>query len=53
MHADVKTAMQSGMFWGYTGMIEGILKKIIAELSPEHQKMVLHDNAAKLYNIAI
>ncbi len=28
-------AMQSGMFWGYTGMIEGILKKIIAELSPD------------------
>lgn len=29
------TAMQSGMFWGYTGMIEGILKKVIAELSPD------------------
>jgi len=27
-------AMQSGMFWGYTGMIEGILKRIRAELSP-------------------
>jgi len=27
-------AMQSGMFWGYTGMIEGILKRIKAELSP-------------------
>lgn len=29
------TAMQSGMFWGYTGLIEGILKRIIAELSPD------------------
>jgi len=28
-------AMQSGMFWGYTGMIEGILKRITAELSPD------------------
>lgn len=27
-------AMQSGMFWGYTGMIEGILARIRAELSP-------------------
>ena len=27
-------AMQSGMFWGYTGMIEGILKRIVGELSP-------------------
>ncbi|MFM2043696.1 MAG: hypothetical protein RLY86_2272 [Pseudomonadota bacterium] len=27
-------AMQSGMFWGYTGMIEGILKRIRDELSP-------------------
>jgi type III pantothenate kinase len=27
-------AMQSGMFWGYTGMIEGILSRIKAELSP-------------------
>ncbi|ACI98637.1 type III pantothenate kinase [Rhodospirillum centenum] len=27
-------AMQSGMFWGYTGMIEGILTRIKAELSP-------------------
>lgn len=33
-------AMQSGMFWGYTGMIEGILKKIIAELSPDGQTPV-------------
>jgi type III pantothenate kinase len=28
-------AMQSGMFWGYTGMIEGILRRIIMELSPD------------------
>jgi len=27
-------AMQSGMYWGYTGMIEGILRRIKAELSP-------------------
>ncbi|QJE72756.1 type III pantothenate kinase [Aerophototrophica crusticola] len=27
-------AMQSGMFWGYTGMIEGILRRIREELSP-------------------
>ncbi|WP_114391797.1 type III pantothenate kinase [Oleisolibacter albus] len=27
-------AMQSGMFWGYTSMIEGILRRIRAELSP-------------------
>ncbi|MFV3073399.1 type III pantothenate kinase [Niveispirillum fermenti] len=34
------SAMQSGMFWGYTGMIEGILKRIIAELSPDGQTPV-------------
>lgn len=33
-------AMQSGMFWGYTGLIEGILKRIIAELSPDGQTPV-------------
>lgn len=27
-------AMQSGMFWGYTAMIEGLLRRIKAELSP-------------------
>ncbi len=27
-------AMQSGMYWGYTGMIEGILRRLKAELSP-------------------
>lgn len=27
-------AMQSGMFWGYTSMIEGLLTRITAELSP-------------------
>lgn len=27
-------AMQSGIYWGYTGMIEGILTRIKAELSP-------------------
>jgi len=27
-------AMQSGMFWGYTGMIEGILRRVKEELSP-------------------
>ncbi|HSK39237.1 MAG TPA: type III pantothenate kinase [Arenibaculum sp.] len=27
-------AMQSGMFWGYTSMIEGLLTRIAAELSP-------------------
>ncbi len=27
-------AMQSGMFWGYTGMIEGLITRISAELSP-------------------
>lgn len=33
-------AMQSGMFWGYTGLIEGILKRIIAELSPDGSRKV-------------
>jgi type III pantothenate kinase len=27
-------AMQSGMFWGYTSMIEGLLNRVRAELSP-------------------
>lgn len=27
-------AMQSGMFWGYTSMIEGLIGRIAAELSP-------------------
>lgn len=27
-------AMQSGMYWGYTAMIEGLLRRIKAELSP-------------------
>jgi type III pantothenate kinase len=27
-------AMESGMFWGYTSMIEGLLTRIAAELSP-------------------
>ncbi|WP_207478832.1 type III pantothenate kinase [Arenibaculum pallidiluteum] len=27
-------AMQSGMFWGYTSLIEGLLGRIAAELSP-------------------
>ncbi|HEV7370879.1 type III pantothenate kinase [Arenibaculum sp.] len=27
-------AMQSGMFWGYTSLIEGLLKRIVEELSP-------------------
>ena len=27
-------AMQSGMFWGYLSMIEGLLTRIQAELSP-------------------
>lgn len=27
-------AMQSGMFWGYTSMIEGLLSRLSAELSP-------------------
>jgi type III pantothenate kinase len=26
--------MESGMFWGYTSMIEGLLTRIAAELSP-------------------
>lgn len=28
------SAMQSGMFWGYTSMIEGLIRRIRAELSP-------------------
>ncbi len=27
-------AMQSGMFWGYTSLIEGLIRRIKAELSP-------------------
>lgn len=33
-------AMQSGMFWGYTSMIEGLLARIKAELSPTGDPVV-------------
>ncbi|MCW2247568.1 type III pantothenate kinase [Azospirillum fermentarium] len=33
-------AMQSGMFWGYIGMIEGLLTRIAAELEPEGARPV-------------
>jgi type III pantothenate kinase len=34
------SAMQSGMFWGYTSMIEGLLTRIKAELSPNDEPPV-------------
>ncbi|MEL6317007.1 MAG: type III pantothenate kinase, partial [Pseudomonadota bacterium] len=29
--ADTTPAMQSGMYWGYVGLIEGICRRIVAE----------------------
>ena len=46
-------AMQSGIFWGYVGMIEGLLGRIIGQLHSEQIKVVATGGLAPLFKAHI
>ncbi|HCM83930.1 MAG TPA: type III pantothenate kinase [Alphaproteobacteria bacterium] len=46
--SDTISAMQSGLFWGYVGLIEGILRQLQAELG-EMKSIIATGGLAKLF----
>lgn len=45
---DTVAAMQSGIFWGYVGLIEGIVSRIRAEAEQPHMKVIATGGLAPL-----
>ena len=43
-------AMQSGIFWGYVGLVEGILTRLKATLNHEDTKVIATGGLAPLFN---
>ncbi len=43
-------AMQSGIFWGYIGLVEGILTRIKASLNAPHAQVIATGGLAPLFN---
>ncbi|MCA9881851.1 MAG: type III pantothenate kinase [Anaerolineae bacterium] len=43
-------AMQSGIFWGYVGLVDGILTRIIASLNHPDTKVIATGGLAPLFN---
>ena len=46
-------AMQSGIFWGYVGMIDNLLVRILAELDSEETNVVATGGLASLFKMHI
>lgn len=46
-------AMQSGIFWGYTGMIESLLRRILAQLDAPETKVVATGGLAPVFKAHI
>lgn len=46
-------AMQSGIFWGYVGMIESLLKRILTQLGEPDTRVVTTGGLAPLFNAHI
>ena len=46
-------AMQSGIFWGYVGMIESLLKRILSQLDAPETRVVTTGGLAPLFNAHI
>lgn len=46
-------AMQSGIFWGYTGMIESLLRRILAQLDAPETKVVATGGLAPVFKAQI
>ena len=48
---NTKQAIQSGFFWGYCSMIEGLIKKIIKEENNEFQIILTGGNSSYFHNV--
>ncbi len=43
-------AMQSGIFWGYVGLVEGLVRRIIADMGEPDVKVIATGGLAPLFN---
>ena len=43
-------AMQSGIFWGYVALVEGLVKRIVAEMNTENVKIIATGGLAPLFH---
>ena len=43
-------ALQSGIFWGYVGLIDGVLKRILSQLDAEHTRVVATGGLAPAFS---
>ncbi len=43
-------AMQSGIFWGYVALVEGLVKRLVAEIDSENVKIIATGGLAPLFH---
>jgi type III pantothenate kinase len=43
-------AMQSGIFWGYVALVEGLVKRLVAEMEADKVKIIATGGLAPLFN---
>ena len=43
-------AMQSGIFWGYVALVEGLVKRLVAEIDNENVKIIATGGLAPLFD---
>ena len=43
-------AMQSGIFWGYVGLVEGLVQRLVAEMNSENVKIIATGGLAVIFN---
>jgi len=43
-------AMQSGIFWGYVALVEGLVKRLVAEIDADEVKIIATGGLAPLFN---
>ena len=43
-------AMQSGIFWGYVGLVEGLTRRLVADMNDENVKIIATGGLAVLFN---
>ena len=41
--------MQSGIFWGYVALVEGLVQRLVAEIGSEHVKIIATGGLAVLF----
>ena len=43
-------AMQSGIFWGYVGLVEGLTRRLVADMDDDNVKIIATGGLAVLFN---